>query len=90
MVYANSLFEKEIISIIDGSKVGEIYDFEIDEKSGHLLSIIVFKRSLFFWKKERNIIPWNCVKVIGDDTILVDVVSNKTKSQESFLLNFLD
>ena len=90
MVYANSLFEKEIISMIDGAKVGEIYDFEVDEKNGHLLSIIVFKRSLFFWKKERNIIPWSCVKVIGDETILVDIVGNKTKSQESFLLNFLD
>ena len=90
MLYVNDLYEKEIISVIDGSKIGEIFDLEFDEKSGRVLSIVVLKRSFLFWRKEKSIIPWNCVKVIGDETILVDVVSNKTKSQESFLLNFLD
>ena len=57
MININSLFEKEIISIIDGSKIGEIYDLEIDEFNGRISSIIVLKSSIWFFKKEKNIIP---------------------------------
>lgn len=90
MINTNSLYEKEIISITDGSKIGEIYDIEIDEFSGKIISIIVLKRSIWFLKKEKNIIPWKCVKVIGDETILVDNITLKNKSQESLVKNFLD
>ena len=90
MININSLSEKEIISIIDGSKIGEIYDLEIDEFNGRISSIIVLKSSIWFLKKEKNIIPWQCVKVIGDETILVDIISSKNKNQESIIKSFLD
>ena len=68
MMNINSLYDKEIIWIIDGARIGEIFDLEIEENSGVIISIIVLKRSFWFCRKEKQVIPWSQVKVIGNDT----------------------
>ena len=92
MINLNALLEKEIISLIDGSKIGEIYDVEIDEFTGRIVSIIVIKPCFLMCKKDKQIIPWEKVKVIGNDTILVDVVKNsfKVNKKGNLLKSFLD
>ena len=55
MINLNALLEKEIISLIDGSKIGEIYDVEIDEFTGRTeeifeiydISYTIYRRILY-------------------------------------------
>lgn len=67
--------EKEIINLRDGYRLGCVCDVEFDTCSGNIVSIVVFNRNRTFGfggKCEDIKICWNDIKVIGDDTILVD------------------
>ena len=95
MVRINELYEKEIISIIDGTRLGEISDIEINEHTGEIVSLIISGKLRLFGllgRKEPKIIFWHNVKVIGEETILVDIESqphNYDKSN-SVIKNFLN
>ncbi len=69
------LHEKEIINLCDGCRLGNVCDVEIDTCSGCIASIIIWGKSKLFGilgKGEDIKIPWCDIKVVGDDTILVD------------------
>ncbi|WP_129723281.1 YlmC/YmxH family sporulation protein [Xylanivirga thermophila] len=68
--------QKEVINIKDGKKLGYIVDMEFDLYQGRVTAIVVPGPSKFlgFFKGEGDIvIPWERIKKIGDDVILVDV-----------------
>ena len=92
MLKLNSFYDKEIISIIDGSRIGEIFDIEFDETSGKIVSLIVLGRLRFFGilgRSEPKIIPWERVRVIGKETILVDIHTiSENREDENLLKNF--
>lgn len=89
MVKLNSLYDKEVISIIDASKLGEIDDIEINETNGEINSLILrgkLRLLGFFGRKDSLVIPWGCVRVIGEETILVDLqVSIENNSVKTLL-----
>ena len=65
---------KEVICIKDGTRLGCVCDVEIDTCCGKVLSIVVFGRPKLWGilgREDDIIIAWNCIEVIGDDTILV-------------------
>ena len=67
--------EKEVINLSDGCRLGHVCDVEIDTCTGSLVSIIIWGKSKGFGlmgRYEDIKICWNDIKVIGDDTILVD------------------
>lgn len=69
------LHEKEIINLSDGCRLGSVCDVEIDTCAGTIVSIIVWGKSKFLGlmgKTEDIKICWQDIKIIGDDTILVD------------------
>lgn len=69
------LREKEVINLSDGCRLGNVCDVEIDTCSGHLVALIIWGRSKFFGlfgKCDDIKICWKDIKVIGDDTILVE------------------
>jgi YlmC/YmxH family sporulation protein len=69
---------KEVINLTDGERLGFVYDLEIDLTSGNILKVIVpgrDKKSIFSKSKGLKI-PWSSIKKIGDDIILVDLISN--------------
>ena len=86
MINLNNLFDKDVISIIDASRLGEIYDIEINEVTGQINSLILRGRLRFFGllgRKGNIVVPWGCVRVIGDETILVDLqvcIEKKSKT----------
>lgn len=94
MIKLNSFYEKEIISIIDGARLGEISDIEIEETSGKIISLILTGKLRFFGffgRKEPIIIPWECVRVIGEETVLVDVQTDVNYSKgHGIIRSFLD
>jgi len=69
---------KEVISIGDGSRFGYVGDLDLDLDSGQVRALVIPGRLRFFGllgREEDVIIPWDCVRRFGEDTILVDGVS---------------
>lgn len=69
---------KEVINLGDGARLGIIDECELtfDCKSGRIHSILVPNRnSLFsFFSESRTVtIPWQAIKRIGDEVIIVDL-----------------
>ncbi|MTI82839.1 MAG: YlmC/YmxH family sporulation protein [Firmicutes bacterium] len=69
---------KEIVNIFDGARLGVVgeSDITIDVDSGYVESIIVPLRSnlVNFWVDKQNlIIPWQAVKKIGAEVIIVEL-----------------
>ncbi len=68
---------KEVINVCDGTRYGFVNDVEVDCACGKIISLIVHCNSKFsslFCKNDDIIIPWEAIKRIGDDIILVDFV----------------
>ncbi len=66
---------KEVICISDGRRLGFVSDVEIEIPSGNVLAIIVpgpCRILGVIGRKDDFVIPWNCIKRIGPDIILVD------------------
>lgn len=71
----NDFRRKEVVNIRDGSRLGCVCDVELDLACAKLVSIIIFGRLRFFGllgREDDICIGWDKIKVIGDDTILVD------------------
>lgn len=74
----NELIGKEIVNIYDGMRMGTVGDSDmvIDEESGQIVSIILPNRgnALNFWTdRQKLVIPWDAVKKIGREVIVVDL-----------------
>ncbi len=67
---------KEVINIKDGKRLGYVQDVCADLETGVITSIIVpgsNKFMSFFSSNNDIVIPWQNVKCIGDDLILVEI-----------------
>ncbi len=67
---------KEVININDGKRLGFVQDVTADLKSGVITSIIVpgnTKLLNMFSGNNDIIIPWQNIRCIGDDVILVEI-----------------
>lgn len=71
----SDLQHKDIVNIIDGSKIGNIIDIKIDSK-GNMEGLVVEKSkfiiSMFTTKNEIEI-KWEQIEKIGEDVILVNI-----------------
>ncbi len=67
---------KEVININDGKRLGFVQDVTADLKSGVITSIIVpgnNKLLNMFSGNNDIVIPWQNIRCIGDDVILVEI-----------------
>ena len=72
------LVGKEIVNIYNGARLGVIgeTDMSIDMESGEITSIILPKKGNFLnmWvDRQQLIIPWESVRKIGEEVIIVDL-----------------
>ncbi len=69
---------KEVINLTDGKRLGFVSDVDINFEKGTIDAIIVPGPSgifnFFSGGANDYIIPWNHIKTVGDDIILVDYV----------------
>ena len=66
---------KEVICISDGRRLGFITDVQIEVPEGNICAIVVPGPCRILGVAGRQddfIIPWNCIKRIGPDIVLVD------------------
>lgn len=68
---------KEVVNINDGKRLGYVQDVCADLESGIITSIIVpggnNKILNIFASNNDIVIPWQNIKCIGDDLILVEI-----------------
>lgn len=67
---------KEVININDGRRLGFVQDVTADLETGIITSIIVpgsNKLLNLFSQGNDIVIPWEKIKCIGDDIILVEI-----------------
>ena len=65
---------KDVISIIDGKKIGNIIDINIEEATGNIINLVVEPSHFFlnvFATKQELEIHWSDIEKIGEDVILV-------------------
>ncbi len=65
---------KDVVNVIDGKKLGNIGDIEINLQSGQLDSMLIARSGKmlgFFGKEEEVRIKWSQIVKIGTDVILV-------------------
>lgn len=68
--------QKEVISLTEGKILGFVVDVHADFENGEIHSIIVAKTGKLFggvMGKNNVTIPWDKIKKIGEDVILVEI-----------------
>ncbi|MGS0764766.1 YlmC/YmxH family sporulation protein [Syntrophomonas curvata] len=76
MVRISDLRARDVVNILDGKKLGHIYDIELDLEVGKVVAIILpgrLRGFSIFAKREEIVIPWKKIVRIGRDVILVEV-----------------
>ncbi len=69
------LQSKDVINVVDGTKMGRIANMEIDITTGKIAAIIVQSNTRlvnFFTGGNNIVIPWNQIVKIGGDVIIVN------------------
>ena len=75
MVKFTELLCKEVICVCNGQRLGYVSDVRIALPEGKVCALIVPGpcRVLGLWgRRDDYVIPWNCIRRIGPDIILVD------------------
>ena len=72
----SSLNKKEVVNLPDGRSLGFVYDAEVDLITGKIESIVISVPAKILTagtKGTELVIPFNKIKKVGDDIILVSV-----------------
>lgn len=66
---------KEVINVCDGARLGYVCDVILNTASGQILAIVVPGpcRFFIFMREDDFVIPWECIRKISDDIILIEV-----------------
>ena len=79
---ANDLRCKDVINVRNGCRIGIVGDFEVNLNTACITSLIIFGRFRCFGLLGREkdiVIRWCDIKVIGEDSILVNIDYNPNK-----------
>ena len=66
---------KEVVCVSDGARLGYVSDVEVTVPEGQVCSIVVPGKCRWFGlvgRTEELVIPWNAIRRVGDDIILVE------------------
>ena len=80
LVRYRALRGKEVINLSDGARLGYVSDLDLEGESGRIFSLVVPCPGRFFGlfgPAGEYVIPWPCIRRIGEDLILVDVTLNE-------------
>lgn len=82
----SELAGKEIVNIQDGSRLGIVgeTDLFIDIETGEIDSIILPNKGnlITFWvDKQQVVIPWEAIKKIGSEVIIVELDSTHVNTR---------
>lgn len=80
----NAISGKEIVNLCDGSRLGIIADSDllIDEKTGKIIALLIpDEKGIFNLFSSASLleIPWESIKKIGNDMIIIELEDSKKK-----------
>lgn len=67
---------KEVINVKTGHRLGYVGDLQLDPDSGNIQALIVPEQARLggvFGKAEDYIVPWDSIRRIGDDIIIIEL-----------------
>ena len=67
---------KEVINVRDGLRMGYVCDIMVNVATGEITAIMVpgtYRFFGLFGREDDYIIPWNAIKRVGDDIIIVEI-----------------
>ena len=66
---------KDVVNVCSGTKLGRVCDLEVDTGCAKITAILVLEGLGGFWQSrgEALRIPWENVRCVGEDAILVEV-----------------
>lgn len=67
---------RDIINLIDGSKLGNVKDVHIDLATGQVLALVLSGEKKYFGLLDAGrdvVVPWENIRKIGVHTVLVEV-----------------
>ncbi len=70
----SELRSKEVISAVDGARLGTVDDIVVDTKTACVVAFVIFNRFFpfgFFKNQEDYVIPWDKIQLIGEDAVIV-------------------
>lgn len=76
MLKVSDLRMRDVINILDGRRLGTIKDIDVDIEKGKVTALILPGTGKFmgiFGKNDDIIIPWEKIKKLGTDVILVEL-----------------
>ncbi len=82
----SSLRNKEVVNVKTGEKIGFADDIELDTADGRVISIIIYGRIRAMGLMGRDddvVIRCSDIRLIGEDTILVDAGDTAKPSKEA-------
>ena len=76
MIRASDLSARDVVNTVDGRRLGNIVDVDLDLETGRIIAMVVPgqpKVMGVFGKTDDYIIPWENIKKVGEDVILVEL-----------------
>ncbi|HHX27783.1 MAG TPA: YlmC/YmxH family sporulation protein [Firmicutes bacterium] len=76
MIRASDLATRDVVNTVDGRRLGNIVDVELDLASGRIRAVVVPgqpKMLGVFGRSDDYVVPWENIKKIGEDVILVEI-----------------
>jgi YlmC/YmxH family sporulation protein len=76
VIKISDLRMRDVVNVLDGRRLGVIKDIELDVERGRVTAIVLPGAGKFmglFGKNEDIVIPWEKIKKMGIDVILVEV-----------------
>ncbi len=86
LVRISNLWMLDVINVVDGRRLGNIVDLDIDMQSGQINELVLSgggRGFSIFAKREDISVPWDRIVKIGVDVILVDMAQLARQSRES-------
>ncbi|MFA4886521.1 MAG: YlmC/YmxH family sporulation protein [Desulfotomaculaceae bacterium] len=67
---------RDIVNLVDGAKLGLVKDVHFDPETGKVISLVLSSGRKYFGLLSAGsdvVVPWEKIKKIGVDTVLVEV-----------------
>jgi len=79
----SELVQRDIVNLIDGSKLGAVKDVQIDLTTGQVLALVLGSGERKFYglldAGRDLVVPWENIRKIGVHTVLVEVETPSTR-----------
>ncbi len=76
---------KEVVNVCDGQRLGYVSDVMFDIGTGQVTALIVpgpCRLLGLFWHEDDYILPWECIKRIGGDIVLIEVTGEYRRGKK--------